>query len=179
MLSEGNKGAFTPWVYYTVLMSTKKKSEKMYWVMKSEPDCYGIDDLKRDGTEMWDGVRNYQVRNMMRDEMNVGDLALFYHSNTKEIGVVGVMKITKEAYPDPTQFDPKSDHPDPTSDPENPRWLCVDVTFVEKFPRVVTLNELKEDPQLQGMPLTKKGNRLSVTPMNAKQFNRVLTLAKK
>lgn len=151
-----------------------------YWLMKSEPDCYSIDDLKRDRVEMWDGTRNYQVRNMMRDDMKVGDLALFYHSNAgKETGCVGVMKVHSKAYPDPTQFDPKSDHPDPKSDPENPRWLCVDMKYVETLPRTVTLQEIKLDPKFDGMPLIKKGNRLSVFPIKKTHFDRVCTLAKR
>ena len=125
--------------------------------MKSEPDCYSIDDLKKDKVEMWDGTRNYQVRNMMRDDMKVGDMALFYHSNAgDETGVVGTMKIVKEAYPDPTQFDPKSDHPDPKSDPENPRWLCVDVKFQSKLKQPITLKELKLDPKFADMPVVQK-----------------------
>lgn len=151
-----------------------------YWLMKSEPDCYSIDDLKRDKIEMWDGTRNYQVRNMMRDEMRVGDQALFYHSNAgKETGVVGVMEIAKEAYPDPTQFDPKSDHPDPKSDPDNPRWLCVDVKYKETLPRTVTLGEIKNDPKFEGMPLVQKGNRLSVFPIKKTHFDRICKLATK
>lgn len=146
--------------------------------MKSEPDCYSIDDLKRDKVEMWDGTRNYQVRNMMRDEMKVGDRALFYHSNAgKETGVVGTMEVVKEAYPDPTQFDPKSDHPDPKSDPENPRWLCVDVKFTSKFKEPVTLQEIKTDPFFATMTLVQKGNRLSVMPIKKKEFERIVKLA--
>ena len=151
-----------------------------YWLMKSEPDCYSIDDLKRDRTDMWDGVRNYQVRNMMRDDMQVGDIALFYHSNAgQETGVAGVMKIASVAYPDPTQFDPKSEHPDPKSDPENPRWLCVDVRFVKKLPRVVTLQELKTYKTLHDMKLLQKGNRLSVMPITKAHFERITKLAER
>lgn len=148
-----------------------------YWLMKSEPDCFSIDDLKKIKTDMWDGTRNYQVRNMMRDEMKVGEKALFYHSNAgEETGVVGVMKIIKAAYPDPTQFDPKSEHPDPKSDPTNPRWLCVDVKFVAKFKRVVPLKELKLDPQFKDMALTQKGNRLSVMPVSEDHFESIIEL---
>ena len=148
--------------------------------MKSEPDCYSIDDLKRDKVEPWDGTRNYQVRNMMRDEMSVGDKALFYHSNAGDAtGVVGEMTIASKAKPDPTQFDPKSDHPDPKSDPENPRWLLVDVKFLGKFTRPVTLGEMKLDPKLEGMTVLKKGNRLSVMPIAKKHYEYVVKLGAK
>lgn len=147
--------------------------------MKSEPDCYSIDDLKREKIGMWDGVRNYQVRNMMRDDMKKGDLALFYHSNAKEIGVAGVMEIVKEAYPDPTQFDPKSEHPDPKSDPENPRWLCVDVRYKRTLPRIVTLVEIKQQKSLSDLPLVQKGSRLSVMEVKKSHFDRILKMAEK
>jgi predicted RNA-binding protein with PUA-like domain len=148
-----------------------------YWLMKSEADCYSIDDLKRDRETMWDGTRNYQVRNMMRDEMKKGDQVLFYHSSAGEhTGIVGVMEIVKEAYPDPTQFDPKSDHPDPTSDPLNPRWLCVDVKFKKKFAEPVLLRELKLDPAFADMLVLRKGNRLSVMPVQKVHFDHVVSL---
>jgi predicted RNA-binding protein with PUA-like domain len=151
-----------------------------YWLMKSESNCYSIDDLKNDKVEKWDGTRNYQVRNMMRDDMSVGDQALFYHSNAgKHTGVVGVMKVHSQPYPDPTQFDPKSEHPDPKSDPENPRWLCVDMKFIKKLPHLVSLQEIKHDPKFANTPLVKKGNRLSVFPINKAHFERVLRLAEK
>jgi len=112
--------------------------------------------------------------------MKVGDEALFYHSNAgKETGVVGVMKVHSPAYPDPTQFDPQSDHPDLKSDPENPRWLCVDMQFVEKLPKLVSLQEIKLDPKFENMPLVKKGNRLSVFPINKTHFDRIVSLSKK
>lgn len=158
-------------------MTSKSRKAQQYWLMKSEPDCYSIDDLQKDKKTMWDGTRNFQVRNMMRDQMLKGDMVLFYHSNTKELGVVGEMKIVKEAYADPTQFDPKSDHPDPTSDPKDPRWLCVDVAFVSKFPRTVTLNEMKLEKALEGMPVLQKGNRLSVTPVAKKHYEKIIKLA--
>ena len=151
-----------------------------YWLMKSEPETFSIDDLKNcpGQKDHWDGVRNYQVRNMMRDQMRVGDMALFYHSNAgSETGVVGLMKIVKAAYPDPTQFDPKSEHPDPKSDPTSPRWLCVDVKFVDKFSKIVTLNELKSDPKFVDMSVIKKGNRLSIMPVSKKHFARILKIA--
>lgn len=154
-----------------------KKGPK-YWLFKSEPDCYSIDDLKKGKRSMWDGVRNYQVRNMMRDEMRVGDRALFYHSSAGDAtGVAGVIEIASQAYPDPTQFDPKSEHPDSKSDPKDPRWLCVDVKFKEKFNRVVTLQELKLDSFFDDMIVTKKGSRLSVQPVAKKHFDRICKLA--
>lgn len=151
-----------------------------YWLMKTEPECFSIDDLKRDKKSMWDGVRNYQVRNMMRDDMKKGDQVLIYHSNAaKETGVAGIGEIVKEAYPDPTQFDPKSEHPDLKSDPKNPRWLCVDVKFKEKLVALVSLQEIKLDPKFAGMPLVRKGNRLSVMPVQKKHFDRIVQLGKK
>lgn len=148
-----------------------------YWLMKSEPECYSIDDLKRDKVEPWDGVRNYQVRNMMRDQMKVGDKALFYHSNAgKDTGVVGTMTIASKAYPDPTQFDPKSDHPDPKSDPDNPRWLLVDVQYATHLKKPVLLSELRLDPAFTDMTLLAKGNRLSVMPVSKKHFDRIVKL---
>lgn len=160
-------------------MATKKTLKAQYWLMKSEPDCYSIDDLKRDSKTMWDGTRNYQVRNMMRDDMKVGDKVLFYHSNSKEIGIVGTMEIVRKAYPDPTQFDPRSEHPDPTSSKDNPRWFCVDVMFESKFPRTVTLNELKLDSSFATMTVVQKGSRLSVTPVAKKHFDKIIALSKK
>jgi predicted RNA-binding protein with PUA-like domain len=149
-----------------------------YWLMKNEPEDYSIDDLKKDSVEMWDGVRNYQVRNMMRDDMQVGDLALFYHSNSGDkTGVVGVMEISKGAYPDPTQFDMKSAHPDPKSDPGNPRWLCVDVRFVKKLSRLVSLQELRIIKKLTNMRLLQRGNRLSVTPVKKAEFDLIVKLS--
>ena len=148
-----------------------------YWLLKSEPDGYSISDLERDKIEMWDGTRNYQVRNMMRDDMSVGDKALFYHSNAgKETGVVGTMEVHSEAYPDPTQFDPDSDHPDPKSDPENPRWLCVDMKYTSTLKRLVSLQEMKLDPYFSDMPLVKRGNRLSVMPISKKHYERIVKL---
>jgi len=151
-----------------------------FWVMKSEPNDYSIDDLERDGSEPWDGIRNYQVRNMMRDVMKVGDKALFYHSNAgPKTGVAGVMKIASNAYPDPTQFDTEDAHYDPKSDPDSPRWLCVDVKFNEKFPRVVTLSEIKSQKQFAEMQLVQKGNRLSVMPIKKTHFEALYKQAKR
>ncbi|MGK7296324.1 MAG: EVE domain-containing protein [Candidatus Wenzhouxiangella sp. M2_3B_020] len=150
-----------------------------YWLMKSEPDAFGIEDLKRctNKTEPWDGIRNYQARNFMRDDMKKGDLAFFYHSNCKQPGIVGIAKIVREAYPDPTQFDPESKYYDPRSDPDDPRWLLVDVQHVRDLERIVTLREMKaEADSLGDFQLLKKGNRLSIMPVGKQQWNRVLEL---
>ena len=146
------------------------------WLMKSEPNEYSIDDLKADKVEPWDGIRNYQVRNMFRDDMKVGDNAFFYHSSCKVPAVVGTMKIASKPYPDPTQFDPASHHYDPKSDPDNPRWLLVDVKFVRKLKRPITLSELKEHPALGDFKLIKRGNRLSVFTVSEDHWNLVLGL---
>ena len=150
-----------------------------HWLMKSEPSEFSIDDLKqRPGrTEPWDGVRNYQARNMMRDQMKKGDLAFFYHSNCAQPGIVGIMSVCKESYPDPTAFDPKDKHYDPKSDPENPRWYLVDVKFRRKFKHVVSLRELREHRALAGMRILQRGNRLSVTPVSEQEWEYVLSLA--
>ena len=147
-----------------------------YWLMKSEPDAFSIDDLERVGTEPWDGIRNYQVRNMIRDEMKPGDRALFYHSNTKVPGIVGIMDIVSDARPDPTAFDPDEKYYDPKSDPDKPRWLLVDVKYVRHTKRVIPLPELKADPALEEMPLVRRGNRLSIMPVSEDQWEHILSL---
>jgi predicted RNA-binding protein with PUA-like domain len=149
-----------------------------YWLMKSEPDVFGIDDLKNAPgmTEPWDGVRNYQARNMMRDDMKKGDLAFLYHSNCKEPGIAGIMEIIREGYPDITAFDPDAKYFDPKSDPSNPRWYRVDVRYVRKLKRIITLSELKEHSDVAGLPLVRRGNRLSIMPVNRQQWEYVLTL---
>jgi predicted RNA-binding protein with PUA-like domain len=147
-----------------------------YWLMKSEPDAYSIDDLERDGREMWDGIRNYQARNMMRDDMTIGDEVFFYHSNCKEPGIVGIARVASEPYPDPTQFDRKSKYCDPKSSEDNPRWCLVDVEYVRKLRRNVTLAELKGQKSLADMILTRKGNRLSIMPVSKKHWNKILSL---
>lgn len=146
--------------------------------MKSEPDVYGIDDLERDGTEVWDGVRNYRARNHMRDEMAVGDLAFFYHSNTKPPGVAGIMRIHRTGVADPTQFDPASRYHDPKSDPADPRWICVEVEYVETFPELVPLEVLKSTPGLEDMAVVQRGQRLSVQPVTEAEWEIVLGLAR-
>jgi len=149
-----------------------------YWLMKSEPDVFGIDDLVSQPrkTEHWDGVRNYQARNMMRDEMKKGDQVFFYHSNCKEPGIVGIAEVVKEGYPDYTAFDPKEKYYDPKSDPDNPRWYMVDIKFVRKFDRTISLQELKQEKGLNGMKLLQRGNRLSVMPVSKKEWQHILKM---
>src|ERR1043166_927906 len=135
-----------------------------HWLMKSEPNAFSITDLKnqKNQTTFWDGVRNYQARNMMRDQMKVDDLAFFYHSNCNPPGIVGIVKIVKKAYPDPTAFNPEDPHFDPKSSIDKPTWYGVEVKFVKEFNRIISLEELKKQPGLEGMQLLRKGNRLSV-----------------
>ena len=146
------------------------------WLMKSEPGDYSIDDLERDGTEPWDGIRNYQVRNMIRDDMAIGDEVLFYHSSCKVPGVVGLAKIASDAYPDPTQFDRRNKHYDPKSKEENPRWLLRDVAFERKLKRIITLKELKAHPALAEFRLNQRGNRLSIFSVDAQHRKLILGL---
>tara|TARA_B100000676_G_C18081791_1_gene851797 strand:- start:3329 stop:3784 length:456 start_codon:yes stop_codon:yes gene_type:complete len=150
----------------------------MNWLMKSEPDEFGIDDLKAcpKKTEPWDGVRNYQARNMMRDEMRKGDRIFFYHSNCAEPGIVGIAKVAREGYPDPTAFDPEDKHYDPKSDPDNPRWFLVDVKYVRKTKRTISLQELKLHPELEELALVRRGNRLSVMPVSDEHWDFILSL---
>jgi len=148
-----------------------------YWLMKSEPDEVSIDDLAARGTVPWFGVRNYQARNFMRDTMQIGDLALFYHSGCAEPGIAGICEICAPAHPDDTQFDPASPYFDPKSSPANPRWLCVDVRFVKKT-RYVTLNALRAQPALADMRLLARGNRLSITPVTPAEWQTIEALLK-
>ncbi|MDB5051482.1 MAG: hypothetical protein JWO30_4553 [Fibrobacteres bacterium] len=152
---------------------------KKYWLMKTEPDVFSIQDLKaRPGKkEHWDGVRNYQARNHMRDGMSVGDEVLFYHSSAASIGVAGVAAIVKAAYPDPSALDPKSKYHDPKATPDKNPWVMVDVKFVREFPRLVTLDEMKTAPGLETMLVTKRGMRLSIQPVKPEEFAIVLKLA--
>ena len=148
--------------------------------MKSEPSVFGIDDLaaRPKKTEPWDGVRNYQARNMLRDAMRKGDLAFLYHSNCTPPGIVGIMEVVREGYPDPTQFDPESKYHDPKSDPDDPRWYLVDVRLKKRFERMVTLPELREHAaELGDFALLRKGSRLSVMPVEAETWRRILELA--
>ena len=147
-----------------------------HWLMKSEPEAFSIDDLKRKRIEAWDGVRNYQARNFMRDGMQPGDKVFFYHSNCAEPGIAGIAEVASEAYPDPSQFDRKSRYFDPKSSREEPRWMLVDVKFVKKLKRTITLDELKGQAALEDMQLLRKGNRLSVMPVGASEWRYILTL---
>lgn len=144
--------------------------------MKSEPYAYSIEDLERDGVEPWDGIRNYEARNFMRDQMEIGDRALFYHSNVKPPVIAGVMEICSEPYPDPTQFDPDSKYVDEKSSESDPRWQLVDVKYVGTFDRPVTRDQLKEDPELSEMMLFRR-NRLSITPVTESEYRKILKLA--
>jgi predicted RNA-binding protein with PUA-like domain len=154
---------------------TKRDAQR--WLMKSEPDVYSIADLEADGETGWGGVRNYQARNLMRDEMKVGDWVLFYHSNAQPSGVAGLAKVSSAPLPDPAQFDKKSDYFDATSTKAEPRWVMVNIAFVEAFERVVPLEVLKADPKLAGMALLQKGQRLSVQKVSPAHFAQVLALA--
>ena len=147
-----------------------------YWLFKSEPDVFGIDHLKvmSNQTDHWDGIRNYQARNMLRDDIKTGDRVFFYHSNCKEPGIVGIMEVTSDGYPDYTASDPEQHYYDPKSDPDNPRWYMVDIQHKRKLKRTITLQELKQHPQLEGMALLRKGNRLSVMPVEKEQWDYIL-----
>ncbi len=150
-----------------------------YWLMKSEPEEFSFTDLQQrpEQTEPWDGVRNYQARNFMRDQMRPGDEVFFYHSNCAEPGIVGIARIRGEARPDPTAFDPKDKHFDPKSDPDQPRWFLRDVQFVRALSRTISLRELKEQADaLADFPLIRRGNRLSVMPVEAAHWRHVLSL---
>ena len=149
-----------------------------YWLMKSEPDAFSIDDLKNKpkSIEHWDGVRNYQARNMMRDQMKVGDLAFFYHSNCTPPGIIGIVEIVKEGYPDFTAFDPTSKYYDPKSSEDNPRWFMVDVKFKMKFKKLISLESLKTISGLEDLVLLRKGNRLSIMPISKKEWDIINSL---
>ena len=153
--------------------------ETQYWLMKSEPSVFSISDLKARprATDHWEGVRNYQARNYIR-EMKEGDLVLFYHSNCEIPGVVGLAEVVREAYPDHTAFDPLSRYYDPKSAPQNPRWFMVDVRWKEDFRRTVSLSEMRNTPSLKGMKVLKKGQRLSVMPVTSDEFEKVSALGR-
>ncbi|OGT29911.1 MAG: EVE domain-containing protein [Gammaproteobacteria bacterium RIFCSPHIGHO2_12_FULL_35_23] len=152
-----------------------------YWLMKSEPEAFSINDLaaRPNKTEHWDGVRNYQARNMLRDKIKKGDQIFFYHSNCEPPGIVGIAKVIKEGYPDFTAFDPNSKHFDPKSNSENPRWFMVDIKLIKKFNKIIPLTLLKTISELKNMTLLRKGNRLSVMPVSTKEWQTILKLTKK
>lgn len=151
---------------------------KKYWLFKSEPNAYSINDMQKDKTTYWDGVRNYQARNFIRDEMKKGDKVLFYHSNAKPNAVVGICEITKEAYPDFTAFDPDNKHFDSKSKTDEPAWFMVDIKFLKKFTAAVTLEEIKGTPKLKRMRLVQRGNRLSVFPIEKIEFETIEKMGK-
>ncbi|MGK7312966.1 MAG: EVE domain-containing protein [Candidatus Longimicrobiales bacterium M2_2A_002] len=151
-------------------------ADRQYWLMKSEPDVYSIDDLEADGRTHWDGVRNYQARNFMRDDMEEGDRVLFYHSNTNPPGVVGVAEVVREGYPDHTARDPDSNYYDEKATEDDPRWFMVDIAFVRKLPRTVPLAEIKDESALEDMVLVNR-SRLSVQPVQEDEFERVVAMA--
>ena len=148
---------------------------KRYWLMKSEPGSYSIDDLERDSKTHWDGVRNYQARNLLRDDIQKGDGVLFYHSNAKPPGVAGLAEVVRAGYPDPSARDPESNYYDPKATEEDPRWFMVDIEFLEKFPEIVSLDTLKETKELDEMVVTKR-SRLSVQPVTAAEWKVVKKL---
>lgn len=147
------------------------------WLAKSEPSVYSIDDLKKDKKTLWTGVRNYQARNFLRDGWKVGDLVLFYHSNAEETGIAGVCKVSKAEVADPSQFDSKSEYFDVKAKKESPTWYSPEVSFVKKFDSVVTLENLRAEKKLADMGVLKRGNRLSVQPVTAAEFNKILEMA--
>ncbi len=148
-----------------------------YWIFKSEPDVYSIEDLKRDKITYWDGVRNYEARNYLRDKIKKGDIVLFYHSNCDEPGVYGICEVVKEGYPDFTQFDPDNKYYDPKSNPAKPTWFMVDVKFLKKFDKPVLLDNMRSNQKLKGMRLLQKGNRLSVLPITKMEFEEILKMS--
>jgi predicted RNA-binding protein with PUA-like domain len=151
---------------------------KQYWLLKSEPSSYSIDDLKRDDKTDWTGVRNYQSRNTMRDLMKKGDLAFFYHSSADETGIAGICEIASDAIPDNSALDPKADHFDPKSNPVNPTWICREVKFNQKFKELILLSDLRNVKGLEKMVLLQKGGRLSVQPVTEKEWEIIMKLTK-
>jgi len=152
---------------------------KRYWLLKCEPAAYTIEDLERDGTTTWEGVRNFQARNSMRDDMKKGDGVLFYASNAEPSGVSGVAEVAKPGYPDPYAFQKGHKYHDPKSDPDNPTWYMVDIRFVERFPEIIPLATLKETPGLENMVVNQKGSRLSVQPVTKQELEIVRKLGRK
>ena len=149
-----------------------------YWLMKSEPETYGIDHLKKDGTTWWECVRNYQARNFMMNEMKPGDQVLFYHSNAEPPGIAGLATVSKTAEPDKTQFDKKSEYFDPKASKDKPIWYCVEIKFKEKFNRLISLENIRAEKSLKDMLVIKRGQRLSIQPVTEKDFHTICKLAK-
>lgn len=147
-----------------------------YWLFKSEPNAYSFDDLIRDRVAEWDGVRNFQVRNWLKDDVQVGDRVLFYHSTTPPVGVVGTARVVRDGYPDHTAWDPASEHPDPRSTPDKPIWYMVDIEPERKFEEIVTLDQMRTMPDLHDMMTLKRGNRFSITPVTKNEFDTVVRL---
>jgi predicted RNA-binding protein with PUA-like domain len=158
-------------------MTSQSKPGVRYWLMKSEPREFSITDLKKQKRARWGDIRNYQVRNMLRDDMKVGDMAIFYHSSCEEIGAAGEMRIIQAAYLDPSQFDQSSRYYDAESQLKNPRWLAVNVQFVTEFPQVLPLSQIKRDHVFKNLALVQKGNRLSVMPISPHHYARLVALA--
>lgn len=148
-----------------------------YWIFKSEPSTYSIDDMMRDVTTYWNGVRNYQARNFLRDDVKIGDQVLFYHSSCEVPAVVGLCEVVKNGYPDFTAFEPKSEYFDPKSKIDEPTWFMVDIKFVKKFRNPVTLQNIKSNPKLRNLKLVQKGNRLSIIPITKDEFDEILKMA--
>jgi len=159
-------------------MAKKQAAGRRYWLFKSEPESYSIDHLERDSQTFWAGVRNYQARNFLRDDIQVGDGVLFYHSSTEPMAIVGAMEVVKAGYPDHTAFDPKDHHYDPDSDPKSPTWYMVDVRFARKFAVPLTRDALKAQKGLEKMVLLQKGSRLSIQPVTAEEWRIIEELAK-
>jgi len=149
-----------------------------FWLFKTEPTTYSIDDLAKLGTDHWDGVRNYQARNFLRDDIKPGDHVFIYHSRVEPMAIMGLAQVTRGGYPDHTQFDPKSAHPDPKSSSNNPRWFMVDIKLVEKFKHPLTLSAMRAVPGLENMMLLQKGSRLSIQPVSEKEAEILLALVK-
>jgi predicted RNA-binding protein with PUA-like domain len=163
---------------YDAQDANNKRVNMNYWLMKSEPETFSIDTLIAcpNQTSHWDGVRNYQARNMMRDQMQIGDLVFFYHSNCAPPGIVGIMKVVREGYPDSTALDSSNPHYDPKSTQQNPRWYMVDVQFIRKFKRMITLDELKQNPALSNLALVRRGNRLSILPVSDSEWQAIVAM---
>lgn len=161
-------------------MPTNRQTSRNYWLLKTEPTTFSFDDLWKAPrrTTSWDGVRNFQARNMLRDQIKEGDLAFIYHSSTDPTGIVGIAEVVRSGYPDATAFDPKDSHYDPKSKKDAPSWYMVDVKAVEKFPEIVTLERLRGIKGLEGMVLLRKGSRLSVQPVAASEWDTIVRAAK-